>query len=208
MIGEQYNDWTVQCFHSREKGLNYWTCRCVCGKEKNIIQGNLKTGRSKNCGCKRKKTIKDKCTNTLEKIKKRLISMKKPGCWEFKGCLDDKGYGIIRIRGKRIFAHRAAWLVFFGDPKDLCVCHKCDVPRCVNPDHLFLGTHKDNAEDRTVKGRSAHSEKNGSAKLNCEDVLFIRKHKTEYTQKQMANMFSVSDVCISKILSRKTWKYL
>lgn len=79
------------------------------------------------------------------------------GCWEFLGATNNKGYGVMSI-GKRptFLAHCVAYTVCFGPiPDGLCVCHKCDHPPCVNPDHLFLGTHLDNMRDAIAKGRKA-----------------------------------------------------
>lgn len=84
------------------------------------------------------------------------------GCWLWLGSMDAKGYGVVVRRpfgskGKvlQIKAHRASWLAFNGPDgmETLCVLHKCDNPRCVNPDHLFLGSKTDNARDRDTKGR-------------------------------------------------------
>lgn len=79
-------------------------------------------------------------------------------CWEWTAYRNDKGYGRIgRTGGKAHFlAPRVSWTIAFGDiPDGLIVCHHCDNPPCVNPAHLFLGTHKDNADDRETKGRSS-----------------------------------------------------
>lgn len=76
------------------------------------------------------------------------------GCWHFTGYINKAGYGQIKIINNVIHAHRASWILHNGHvPSGLLVCHKCDNPKCVNPDHLFLGTHKDNAIDMVIKGR-------------------------------------------------------
>lgn len=78
---------------------------------------------------------------------------KENGCWEFTGFKNLKGYGKLRSSGQQL-AHRVSWVIHNGDiPKGMLVCHKCDNPPCCNPDHLFLGTAKDNAHDAIKKGR-------------------------------------------------------
>ena len=77
---------------------------------------------------------------------------KTEGCWLWKRGLDDGGYGIVRMDGKVWKAHRVAWFLTYGIIPDK-VLHKCDIPRCVNPEHLFLGSQKDNMADAYKKGR-------------------------------------------------------
>src|SRR5690242_11540602 len=77
-------------------------------------------------------------------------------CWEWLGCTNEKGYGLIKVGGKRGVAgkvHRIAWVLKFGSTHGLQVLHHCDNRRCVRPDHLFLGTHQDNMRDMDCKGR-------------------------------------------------------
>ena len=86
----------------------------------------------------------------------RFVEVSKTGCLEWRGTIDDKGYGrISTLRGETPDkAHRVSWVVHFGEiPDGLHVCHACDNPRCVNPNHLMLGTQKANMIDATRKGR-------------------------------------------------------
>lgn len=77
-------------------------------------------------------------------------------CWLWQAKLEKTGYGRARYQGKKYGAHQLSWILHNGPiPKGLFVCHKCDVPSCVNPNHLFLGTPKDNTEDMTAKQRHA-----------------------------------------------------
>lgn len=78
------------------------------------------------------------------------------GCWEWQGARHPHGYGQVRIAGICVFAHRYSWQLANGPiPGGLNVCHHCDNPKCVRPDHLFLGTQRDNLQDMAGKGRAS-----------------------------------------------------
>lgn len=95
-----------------------------------------------------------RCTNEERFLK---YAQKTDGCWLWKASIDRHGYGRALIDGKRVGAHRAAWALFKGEiPAGMQVLHRCDVPRCVNPEHLFLGTGFDNMQDMIAKGRAPH----------------------------------------------------
>jgi hypothetical protein len=93
----------------------------------------------------------------LPRFEEKYIPEPNSGCWIWTGWVNRAGYGYININGRHerdTEAHRAAWLLFRGPiPEGMYVCHKCDIPSCVNPDHLFLGTQTDNMRDASAKGR-------------------------------------------------------
>ncbi len=94
------------------------------------------------------------------------------GCWLWEGATGSDGYGRVRRQGTTYSSHRFAYELFKGPiPDDLCVMHRCDVPLCVNPTHLVLGTKADNSRDMLRKGRSGNTE----PKLSFEEVQEVRK---------------------------------
>ena len=108
-------------------------------------------------------------------------------------------------------AHRVSYAAFVGDPGDLHVCHRCDNPACVNPDHLWLGTAGDNHQDRVTKGRSnpRRGEQHHSAKLSAADVLDIRARcAAGESQHSVAQAFKISQPAVSYIVRRLSWGHL
>lgn len=126
------------------------------------------------------------------------------GCWEWQAARNHRGYGQFRlaINGKSHMqqAHRVSWLIHYSElPSGLHVCHHCDNPGCVRPDHLFLGTDADNAADRDRKGRGCS--RTGPVKLANEDVnqLFAMRDQG-MTQKQIASALGCSHQLVSRYL--------
>lgn len=97
---------------------------------------------------------------SLEKLLEKVN--KTESCWVWTGQTVGRGYGKVGFRGKTARAHRVIWELLYGPiPENLFVCHKCDNPPCVNPEHLFLGNSKDNVQDMVKKGRNAKGKSNG-----------------------------------------------
>lgn len=93
------------------------------------------------------------------------------GCWLWTGSIAQHGYGVFGIKGHSQRAHRVSWAMHRGKiPDGLYVCHRCDVPSCVNPAHLFLGTQRDNIHDCIKKGRARHAggRRTGEIRSHCE----------------------------------------
>jgi len=125
------------------------------------------------------------------KEKLRVKIEKTDTCWLWTGFIDKYGYGSIMEFGKRIGAHRAAWMVCNGViPSGMQVLHKCDVRHCVNPDHLFIGTHADNHKDKVKKGRVAWGEKHWHCKVLNKDVEFIIK--SVFSSRILSEMFNIT----------------
>jgi hypothetical protein len=144
-----------------------------------------------------------------ERFEDKFVKNKSTGCWNWTASSDEFGYGRFRVGEKLVGAHRFSWVSNFGEiPDGLLVCHKCDTPSCVNPDHLFLGTDADNSRDKMEKGRLGNRKgsANGHATLNSEKVAIIRGMSSgSATYTEIANLFGVTKGAISKVVTRRTW---
>lgn len=130
-------------------------------------------------------------------------------CIEWPYFKNADGYGKKMFKGKVKMAHRLAWEEVFGPiPEGMCVCHACDNRGCVNPEHLFLGTHKDNMADMASKGRSRVSlgQNNPNVKLTEKEVLSIREDGR--TQKEIAEEYNVSRQLVGAIKRNELWRSL
>ena len=131
-------------------------------------------------------------------------------CWYWRGNTNQKGYGSF---GKKEKAHRTSWVLFNGViPPNKFVLHKCDIPGCVNPEHLFLGTNLDNMRDCKEKGRRTivrhHPEKNPLAKLNVRKVLEMRRLRIsqQLTYIEIAKRYDVNYSTAQRAITGITWK--
>ena len=143
-----------------------------------------------------------------ERLEERIIPEPNSGCHLWLGSVNPNGYGKMKDGPKGVAVHRLAWELHHGRPipAGMYVCHKCDVPSCVNPDHLFLGTSRDNALDRSSKGRSFRpkGELHPRSKLTPKVAERIR-HST-LTTATMAEIVGVSVATIRRVRSGRSWR--
>lgn len=138
------------------------------------------------------------------------------GCLEWQSSLDDNGYGRVRVPHSRAHfrAHRVAYyMVYEEDPAEMFVCHSCDNPKCVNPEHLFLGTALQNNQDKMAKGRDRYADqrghRNGNSKLSENDARQIIKLILEgKNNKQIAAVMPVGHALVSRIRVGRSWRAL
>lgn len=169
-------------------------------------------------------------------LKCRLLNRieKKDKCWEWKGTINTMGYGEMCVQGRIQRAHRLSYILFKGEiPKGIFVCHICDNPKCINPDHLWLGTAKQNNEDCLRKGRwkgrtgiklslehkkklsgpkkswFKNGEKHPRSKLKELDIKEIRNMLNEdFTYQEIADKFGLSQSSLADIKFRRTWSHI
>lgn len=157
----------------------------------------------------------------LERLKKSFEKhvIRKEGCWDWKGPITKNGYPVMSCRPEigTDRGHRASWLIYKGEISEgLHVCHHCDNRKCTNPDHLWLGTHKQNNDDKMKKGRHVWTpppikfgSKNASSKLNEENVKEIKKMITAgYSNGFIAKKFGVTRSTILRIKTGQNWKHV
>ena len=164
----------------------------------------------------------ERCATVTEVQVSRFWSSVSKGddCWLWHGTLERNGYARFKANGRKTLAHRMSWMLSGRKiPPSMCVLHKCDVRHCVNPDHLFLGTYKDNQQDAMRKGRQTRGAKCG-ATLSESDVVAIRELVSEGRENagsgrsrgvhrfaDIARRFGVTQQTVRRIRN-KTWQWL
>ena len=138
------------------------------------------------------------------------------GCWIWESTIANKKYGQFWLHGKYEGAHRIAWFITNGVlslPDGFEVCHKCDNPPCVNPDHLSLGTRSDNMKDMCNKSRNHHNHavgsKSSNAKLTEKKVIGIRELSDNgYSDSTIGKWFNIDKSTINRIVNNKIWRHV
>lgn len=130
-------------------------------------------------------------------------------CIEFTRAKCPQGYGRVWYKNKIWLSHRLSYRLSFGKfDEALFVCHHCDNPACINPDHLFLGTNRDNLDDMLRKGRSqkCQGELHSQRKLTEEEIVSIRKDERIY--RLIAAEYGIAEAYVSRIKSKQTWPHV
>jgi hypothetical protein len=211
--------------------------RCACGEERVILEASVRTGNTCSCGCLQRELtvtrsrarvypIRSLEERFWEKVDKTgsIVRSDLGSCWIWIGARSPFGYGCILVRtirgtrtGVNEQAHRVAWTLLRGAiPEGACVLHKCDVPACCNPEHLFLGTQAENIRDMIAKGRQAPPEKtrhvgsrHGRSKLTEADIPEIRAGLARgETKSSLARRYGVSEALVYCIEKKRAWRHV
>jgi hypothetical protein len=211
--------------------IPYGYCQCGCGEKTNISKVHDKArGQVKGepwrfvsghyARTRLNKPIDDRFWSKVDK------SGGIDACWIWTAFINKAGYGRFGVggrSGKPLNAHRVAWELTNGAiPDGLWVLHNCpggDNPACVNPSHMFLGTHQDNTNDKVKKGRQSKGEKHGLRthhsgnrllKLTVDQVIYIRERYAlgGISERQLAKQFGISGAYVHSIVRRECWKHI
>lgn len=180
-------------------------CQCGCGqvippkKHHNRYTPKFIRGHSN-------RTRKIKPFDVEKAFWNRVYKRAENECWDWEGYLMPNGYGQLKVKERNVYAHRFSFKLHFGFlPDHLLVCHKCDNRNCVNPNHLFLGTHKENTRDMDLKGRRVT--KPGTQKITRTDAKQIRALSKDGIHVNMiAEKYKLKPCTIRNIIAGRIWK--
>ena len=153
----------------------------------------------------------------IARLQEKIEIDPRTACWNWTASLRPTGYGQMRYLGTTELAHRVAWMLFRGPiPKannrygTMNVLHHCDNPKCVNPQHLFIGDQADNVRDAVAKQRwgkrGCQGERHGRSRLKEKDVREIRR--SSLSTQQLAVKYKVSKSAIQHVLKGRSWTHL
>lgn len=232
LAGQTFGTITVLSLDHILKGRRFWNCRCVCGADRILVAYQFKEGSQRAPQCKtcRKNAMTSDGTATPDWLialgfdltfLQRFWSKveKTETCWLWMAATNGNGYGsiaakIVDRKPLLIAAHRASWIIENKAlvPDGMNMLHRCDVRRCVRPDHLFLGTIQDNSDDMIAKGREKHvqGEAHPNSIFTDAQVKQIRELYAQgnTTYKDLANQFHCSASTIAWIIRGNYWRHL
>lgn len=144
----------------------------------------------------------------VERFEEKFIRCPMSGCWLWTEHANRAGYGVFYPRtGEAWLAHRYSWFLVNGPiPDGMLVCHRCDMPACINPAHLFLGTDQDNSDDKIRKSRMRRGSSRTNAKLRESDVVAVLADQR--THVQIARELGIAPSTISDIKRGKRWRHV
>lgn len=151
----------------------------------------------------------EQAQSIVEYIESRIAMIPVSGCHLWTGYANKLGYGVVNYKGKRQAAHRAAWAAKHGAiPPGMQLNHKCDVPSCVNPDHLYLGNQKQNIADMIARGRIYRKGEShhGLTKLTEKSVIEIRQSSED--RATLSSRYGVSMQTITDVRTRRSWSHI
>lgn len=213
LTDQRFGRLTVLGFAEIRNEQAAWRCRCECGADLTVVGYSLRSRGTRSCGC----YVRDRARQSARPLVERFwakVAKSEDGCWLWMSGLDREGYGHIYRQvacrvSKGILAHRFSYELAFGSiPDGMDVLHRCDVPACVRPDHLWLGTHQDNMTDMVRKGRSPRGERSGRTFLTDDDVQSIYDEwgGGRLSLRKLAKKRGVSATLISKIVKGQHWR--
>ncbi|MFA5572537.1 MAG: HNH endonuclease signature motif containing protein [Candidatus Bathyarchaeia archaeon] len=194
-------------------GVDKIECTCaVCGAKFKKWPSILKDGRGKYCS--KDCYYKSLMTPAEDRFWQNVDKKGEDECWNWTGCFCTGNYGTLSVNKRQTRAHRYAWELHNGSiPEGLIVLHSCDNPACCNPNHLSVGTPKDNTQDMLCKNRRHDNKgtKNANAKLTENSVQAIRglyKYSPRFTQAKLGELFGVALSVVNRVINYKIWKHV
>jgi hypothetical protein len=193
---------------------HFYNVRCDCGSMSVVAGFALRSGSTKSCGCYVMDLFqagnRARQLPAAERLESASVPEPNTGCWLWTAFRTEDGYGKLSFEGQMWTASRLSYVTHVGPiPDGLCVCHHCDTPACINPAHLFLGTHRDNSDDKWRKGRAAvmRGEDHHAAVLTETQVAELRRMDRS-SALAMAPDLGVSEDTIVSAVMGWTWRHV
>jgi hypothetical protein len=213
LSGQRIGYWTVLHRLPNEGRKVRWLCRCICGTEKPVLANSLIVAQSRSCGCKKGELLRPNLLPEVDRFWGRVE--KADGCWLWNGSIHRSGYGLFAPRHHvQEWAHRYAYKITHGEiAPGLFVCHACDNPRCVRPEHLWLGSHQQNVTDMVQKGRAKDWSGLPSRKKGRITPEIVREMRRRWEEERtpfhkLGEEYGISRTQASNIVHGRSWGWV